>query len=130
VNYVPERAPAFVPEREASAGTGVAMVFSFKLRFPAFKPKSADSRLVPAEHVVSTMHGTRTVLLDAYSGHYWGLDDVGTRIWSLMQDGLTDANDIAEKLGEEYDVPLERLRSDVTAFFESMRRLKVLREVA
>lgn len=125
--YILSRARAFVPGLEASTGTGAAMVFSFAFPFPAFKPKSAATRLIPAKHVVSTMHGTRTVLLDARNGNYWGLDEVGSRIWSLMQEGVGPVA-IAEKLTEEYDASLEDLERDVETFIVNMRRSKLLRE--
>lgn len=105
------------------------MVFSFRFPFPAFKPKNAATRLVPAKHVVSTVHGTRTVLLDGRNGHYWGLDEVGSRIWSLMQEGHSPTG-IAKKLSEEYEASPEALRADVDSFIDSMRRSKILREAA
>jgi hypothetical protein len=125
VFYVLTRARAQESGQQTFAGTGADMVFSFALRFPAFKPKSAKNRLVPAEHVVSTVHGTRTVLLDARSGHYYGLDEVGSRIWSLTNDGLTpDA--IAQKLTEEYDAPIDALQRDVTDFVTHLRKSRLL----
>lgn len=127
--YVSTCGWAPVPGPQAFAGTGADMVFSFALRFPAFKSKSAKTHLVPAKHVVSTVHGTRTVLLDARNGHYWGLDEVGSRIWTLMQEGLSPSA-VAEKLAEEYDAPLAALEVDVRTFIENMRRSKLVREVA
>jgi len=64
------------------------MVYSSVVRLLALRPKkSAATRLIPAKHVVSTMHGTRTVLLNGHNGHYWGLDETGSRIWELLSAG-------------------------------------------
>ena len=123
--YVFTGAPTREAERITSAGTGVAMVFSFRSR-PAEK-QCADSRLTPAKHVVSTMHGTRTVLLDARSGHYYGLDEVGSRIWHLAEAGCSRAM-IAEKLAEEYDAAPEKLRADVDTFIRHLKRARLLEE--
>jgi hypothetical protein len=103
------------------------MIFPFSLLFPA-RQKSAVIKLVPAKNVVSIVHGTRTVLMDTRGGHYWGLDDVGSRIWTLAQRGYSVAA-ITKKLSEEYDAPEEQLDRDVERFVASMCQLKLL-EVA
>lgn len=125
--YVFARAPAWDTERKTSAGTGVAMVFSFRSRKPAEK-QCADSRLIPAKHVVSTMHGTRTVLLDSRSGRYYGLDEVGSRIWQLAEDGLP-LSSIAERLAEEYDVARETLQHDVSRFITALKGSRLLEDL-
>src|SRR5688572_20765400 len=124
--YVFARAPTWDTERTTSAGTGVAMVFSFRSKNPAEK-QCADSRLTPAKHVVSTMHGTRTVLLDSRSGHYYGLDEVGSRIWYLAGAGFT-ATTISEKLAQEYDAPVAQLAQDVEVFLADLKRSRLLEE--
>jgi hypothetical protein len=124
--YVFACAPARDTERITSAGTGVAMVFSFRTHNPAEK-QCADSRLTPAKHVVSTMHGTRTVLLDSRSGHYYGLDEVGSRIWNLAQEGLPPSS-IAEQLAEEYDAPPEKLQQDVSRFITELKGSRLLED--
>ena len=53
-----------------------------------------------------------SVLLNLDSGHYFGLDDVGTRMWTV----LTTSESIQsayEGLLEEYDVETDRLRRDL-----------------
>ena len=124
--YVLASAPMREAERRTSAGTGVAMVFSFRSRKPAEK-QCADSRLSPAKHVVSTMHGTRTVLLDSRSGHYYGLDEVGSRIWHLAEAGFPPST-IAEKLAQEYDAPAERLQQDVHEFINGLKHSRLLED--
>ncbi len=124
--YVFARAPAGSPEQKATAGSSVDMVLFFRSRNPA-ATKRADSRLSPAKHVVSTMHGTRTVLLDSRSGRYYGLDEVGSRIWSLAREGLPPAG-IAARLAEEYDAPPDRLADDVTAFIAQLKDTRLLED--
>lgn len=124
--YVLARAPTWEAEHEASAGMGVDMVFSFRSKTPAARERAND-RLIPAKHVVSTMHGTRTVLLDAHSGHYYGLDEVGSRIWHLAQAGF-GALTIADKLAQEYDASPEQLQRDVSAFIEELRNSRLLED--
>lgn len=85
------------------------------------------ARLNPADHVVATVHGARTVLLDARGGHYYGLDEVGSRIWALLQEGATE-EELAARLAEEYDADINRLRSDVAAFVNQMRKQRLVIE--
>jgi hypothetical protein len=101
------------------------MVFFFKSRKPA--ANRADSRLIPAQHVVSTMHGTRTVLLDSRNGHYYGLDEVGSRIWGLAQAGFP-ASTITERLAQEYDAPPEHLAEDLYMLISELKSSRLLEE--
>jgi hypothetical protein len=103
------------------------MVFSFRSKNPAEK-QCADSRLTPAKHVVSTMHGTRMVLLDSRSGHYYGLDEVGSRIWHLAEAGFAPSS-IAEKLAQEYDAPPDLLQQDVEEFITELKHSRLLEEL-
>jgi hypothetical protein len=84
-----------------------------------------DGKLLPAKHVVSTAHGSRTVLLDSRSGHYYGLDEVGSRIWNLAEAGFPP-DSIAEQLAQEYDAPPERLRRDVDSFITELKSSRLL----
>lgn len=59
------------------------------------------------------------VLLDLDSGQYYGLNDVGTRIWQLTQEGHPPSA-ICDCLVDEYDVPREDAEHDVTQFLEDL----------
>lgn len=56
--------------------------------------------------------GQETVILNLASGTYFGLDEVGSRIWQLVTDGATLA-EICETLLTEYAVPRETLLNDL-----------------
>ena len=60
-----------------------------------------------------------TILLDIESGHYFGLDPVGTRMWQLLRQhgALRPAY---ETLLTEYEVAPERLETDLLALTEKM----------
>jgi hypothetical protein len=87
---------------------------------PSSAASSAESRLVPARHVVAAVHGTRTVLLDPRRGHYYGLDEVGGRVWSLASERRS-VSEIIQVLADEYEVERAQLESDVA---EVLRALK------
>lgn len=66
---------------------------------------------VPADVLMQELQG-EAVLLNVNSGRYFGLDDVGTRMWTA----LTSSECIErayETLLAEYDVEREKLRQDL-----------------
>jgi len=64
------------------------------------------------ESVVFRELDAEAVLLDLESGVYFGLDAVGTRVWTLLLEHGTPEQVCARML-EEYDVSPEILREDV-----------------
>ena len=62
--------------------------------------------------VISQEVSGETVLLDLESEHYFGLDEVGTRIWQLARE-TDDLKAIYDTLLAEYDVAENRLKQDL-----------------
>jgi len=81
--------------------------------------------------VISQEVSGETVLLDLESENYFGLDEVGTRIWQLIKE-TNDLNAIYQTLLKEYDVPSERLQQDLTTLLSEIEGLGliVLKETA
>jgi hypothetical protein len=102
----------------------VPMALFFRSRSPG-EHQRREGKLLPARQVVSTAHGSRTVLLDSRSGHYYGLDEVGSRIWDLAEAGFS-AESIVEELAQEYDAPPEKLRRDVDNFITELKSSRLL----
>lgn len=86
------------------------------------RPVSPGTAFVRAEHVMAAGEEGRMVLLDPSGGEYFGLDEVGVRIWDLLPAHPTPAA-LAERLTEEYDAPRERLEADAAAFLGELDRL-------
>jgi len=63
--------------------------------------------------------GGETVLLDLQSESYFGLDEVGTRIWQLLQQN-GEVQSIFETILDEYDVEEEQLRRDLEELVEKL----------
>ncbi len=80
---------------------------------------SGSSTVVAAKDQVSSDLGGEVAILDLKAGVYYGLDAVGARIWSLIQEPRT-VNEIRDILLEEYDVEPERCERDLLAL---LRRL-------
>jgi hypothetical protein len=66
------------------------------------------------------------VILDLASGTYFGLNDVGTRVWQLVEFGK-DAAEIVDVVASEYDADRETIARDVGRLLDQLasRRLIV-----
>ncbi len=78
----------------------------------------AERLILPEDVLVSDVEG-ESVLLNVNSERYFGLDEVGTRMLSV----LTTSNSIQtayEALLEEYEVENEKLRQDLADLIEQL----------
>ena len=76
--------------------------------------------------VISQEVSGETVLLDLESENYFGLDEVGTRIWQLIKE-TNDLEAIFNTLLAEYDVSEERLRGDLDALLGEIAGLGLVK---
>jgi hypothetical protein len=63
--------------------------------------------------------GGETVLLNLANESYFGLDEVGTRVWQVLAE-THSAQAVVAKLLEEYEVSAEQLRTDVEQLVEQL----------
>lgn len=73
----------------------------------------ATDRFTISDEVLSQEVNGETVLLDLQGESYFGLNEVGTRIWQLLKSGQTVAEAMSTLL-EEYDVSRQQLETDVS----------------
>jgi hypothetical protein len=66
---------------------------------------------VPEEVLFQEVSG-ETVLLDLESESYFGLDEIGTRVWLLLNEGKS-VGQMVDVLLEEYEVERATLEGDV-----------------
>jgi hypothetical protein len=90
--------------------------------------KASVQRFVVNESVVSAVLDDEAVLLNAESGIYYGVDAVGTRIWQLLTEGMSE-DDVVNQLVDEYDVELTQLRTDVAEFLTRLHTEQLVRVV-
>jgi Coenzyme PQQ synthesis protein D (PqqD) len=69
-----------------------------------------------------------TVLLDLDSEQYFGLDAVGTRIWTLLNEGADPAA-MVDTLLEEYEVERDTLAADVDELLARLAEAGLIRWV-
>jgi Coenzyme PQQ synthesis protein D (PqqD) len=81
-----------------------------------------ESWVAAASVAVATTNG-ETVLLDWRRGKYFVLNETGGVVWRLARraGGATVA-EIVAAVDAEYDAPVERVRVDVAALLERLRR--------
>ncbi|MBZ5659092.1 MAG: PqqD family peptide modification chaperone [Acidobacteriia bacterium] len=80
---------------------------------------SVQSIVVAAKDQVSCDLAGEAAILNIKNGVYYGLDPVGARIWSLMQEPRA-VSDIQNTITGEYDVEPERCARDLTELLEKL----------
>ena len=65
------------------------------------------------------------MILNLKTGTYFGLDAIGTRMWTLIGD-LRDTDKVLEALLAEYDVEEARLRADIDELISQLVRHELL----
>jgi len=73
-----------------------------------------------SDEVICQVLEDESVLLDLASENYLGLDEVGTRIWQLIDDGETMRSVVATML-DEYDTNEETLVGDLDEFLNDLQ---------
>lgn len=88
-------------------------------------PEGVDHRILEtslvkaAKEQVSCDLGGEAVILNLKSGEYFGLDPVGARVWSLIQEKRS-VGAVRDALLEEYDVEPEACQRDLLALLKDM----------
>ena len=78
-----------------------------------------DSIVKVAGQQVSCDLAGEMVILSLQSGQYFGLNEVGARIWNLIQEPKT-VGVVFEALLQEYDVTPDQLEGEVLELLEKM----------
>lgn len=80
-----------------------------------------SDRLLACPQVVAREVAGETVLLDLAGGGYFGLDEVGSRIWQwLATPGGCTPGEMAERLMRDYGIGRDRAEHDVVALARSL----------
>ncbi len=69
------------------------------------------------------------VILDLASGTYFGLNEVGTRVWRMIEEGR-DAAGIIDAVAAEYDADRAIIATDVTRLFDELSARHLIVESA
>lgn len=93
---------------------------------------SAEASLTSATKVVRSPEQVsgdldgKVVLLSIENGEYYNMNEVGSRIWSLLEKPTTVAG-LIDTLVTEFEVTREQCEREALAFLEQLRTDKLLR---
>ena len=62
---------------------------------------------------------TQTILLNISNEQYFGLDEIGSRLWQLFSKN-NNADDVLAQMLVEFDVDQVRLSNDLTLFIQEL----------
>ena len=71
------------------------------------------------ENVIFRDLDDEMIIMDMNSGKYFGLNETGARIWSLLNENQK-IKDIIEKLSDEYDITKEQCEKEVKKFISTL----------
>jgi myo-inositol-1-phosphate synthase len=60
------------------------------------------------------------VMMNIQTGKYYGLDEIGSRIWELMERKI-QVKEIIEQLQKEYDVSEQQCKTDVLNLLNDLK---------
>jgi hypothetical protein len=73
---------------------------------------------IPEQVLAEELEG-ESVLLNLQTERYYGLNDIGTRVWQLLHE--TESSDtLVRTLMDEYEVEEATLRADLAGLFDKM----------
>ena len=82
-----------------------------------------------SDEVLSQEVNGETVLLDLQGESYFGLNEVGTRIWQLITAEQTVA-EVLSTLSDEYDASREQLENDVGELLAKLAGAGLVKRIA
>jgi hypothetical protein len=80
----------------------------------------ADSRYAISQDVVHRVLDGETIVLSLESGTYFGLNATGTRVWRLIEEGVS-RSEMIERISREFDHPVDAVRADVDELLTTLQ---------
>ncbi|MBN1138603.1 MAG: PqqD family protein [Anaerolineae bacterium] len=78
-----------------------------------------SDRVILSEDVLFQDVAGEAVLLNLHTGQYYGLDEIGTYVWSALNENMT-MDQILAALLTEYDVAEDELQRDLLALIDAL----------
>jgi hypothetical protein len=86
---------------------------------PLPKPIDDQTLISRSESLLVAGVHDETVMMDIHSGHYYGLDDIGTDIWKRLESPCRFGH-LVDSLAADYDADREAIARDVTNLVAQM----------
>ena len=88
-------------------------------------PLASDAVVVRSPEQVSGDLDGKVVLLSIENGQYYNMNEVGSRIWALLETPIA-VGALIDRLLAEFDVDRATCTSEVAAFLEQLRKDRLL----
>ena len=89
------------------------------------KEITTETIISQIEEIVASDIDGETVMMSIENGEYYGLDDIGSRIWELIEKPVK-VSDLIDTLLERFDVDRETCERDVLKFLNELNEYKIL----
>jgi len=89
------------------------------------KEITTDTIISRVEEVVASDIDGETVMMSIENGKYYGLDDIGSRIWELIEEPIK-VSDLVDTLLGRYEVDRRTCEKDVLKFLNELDDDKIL----
>ena len=73
------------------------------------------------EKAIISKDNGELVILNMENGKFYGVDDLGTEIWELLQKGKS-CDQITQQLHKNYNEPIENIKRDLQMFINNLYR--------
>ena len=84
-------------------------------------PVCLETRIKCTDGHMAADLGEEMAILNLKTGTYYGLDGVGSRVWSLLQEGST-LQEIRDTILNEYEVDAKRCEQDLIRLIGDLAR--------
>lgn len=93
------------------------------------KTISRDTTVVRSDDFLASTVDDELVMISLEQGHYYALDDIGSRVWELLVTPMTVAS-LCAQLQPQFAVAPERCEADVLSFLSELREEGMIQVVA
>jgi Coenzyme PQQ synthesis protein D (PqqD) len=82
--------------------------------------------ITQGEQQVSTIVDGVTVMMDVGNGKYYKMDDIGSRVWNLIEKPIT-VSAVCDQLVQEFEVERSTCEEDVGALLKGLLQHNLIR---
>lgn len=88
-----------------------------------------ETRIARSDAVIGSTLDDEAVVMNIDRGYYHGLNNVGARVWDLIEEPAV-IGDLCEHLARKYDVAPDQCQSEVLGFLGDLLQRDVIRIIA
>jgi hypothetical protein len=78
-----------------------------------------ETRVVASDRQITSQLGDESIILDLDKGVYFGLDAIGSRIWTMLETPCS-AREVCDVLQQEYEVAPAECEEAILALFQDL----------